>query len=881
MNPSAAKRSFLSSTLAFFLLFPLFPFCPASLASSDRAESLALGNGLRIVVKQDSSAPLAALQLWVETGTADESTEEAGVAHLLEHLLFRGSAESGTGKLAGEIEKLGGTMNGFTTRDHTVYHMVLPAAHAASGLKALAQMMQLPPLDEPQLKKEVQVVLAEWKQGQDNPRSQVSSALFSAAYRVHPYGRPVIGTPESLTRVTWEVVSRFYDRWYTAKNMILVAAGNFDGDRLKEEAGKLFAVLPTREPTERRLPPEPAQSQPRLSVSKGPFTQSHLMLGFPIPTAKDQEAPALDLLAFVLGRGESSRLAERVKISRGLVSSVSASAFATKEPGLFMIEAQLETDKLTDALGTILQEVYRLREELVSPWELERAHVNFERSFVRTRETLEGQARQLGNFESVYGDPNYADTYLKEIRRVKPEDLRAAARSFYQTERLSVALLAPEGAANLPDAEKIAGLSRSLESPPRASNNSEEGILRTTLDNGLRILILEDHRLPIVTVHAGVIGGLALEDANNNGIDNFLAVMLTQGTSLWSSSQLIRAVEQLGGNLSGSSGHSALSLSGTFPSRQAESGLEIFLDVLLHPSFPEPELEKKRREILLRIKNREERARDRALRLFYQTLFRDHPYRLDPSGGREQVMRFRREDLVAQYRKLFSPERMVVSVVGDVDGESILRYIRARLSPVQRTASSFSLPRPEHGRRELRTAKRAAKTRQSQMVLGFQGPAKGEPGYFTMKVLEAILSRIGGRLFVELRDRQGLAYSVGAFSLDDPLQGAFGIYAATDPESVEKMKEGMLAELRRLREEEVTDDELERAKNYLIGRYLIARQTDAAKAADLTHNELFGFGSDYGRRYEEAIQKVSATDILKFAYRYLPPDGYVLAIVGP
>jgi zinc protease len=150
-----------------------------------------------------------------------------------------------------------------------------------------------------------------------------------------------------------------------------------------------------------------------------------------------------------------------------------------------------------------------------------------------------------------------------------------------------------------------------------------------------------------------------------------------------------------------------------------------------------------------------------------------------------------------------------------------------------------------------------------------------------MKVVEALLSRIGGRLFVELRDKQGLAYSVSAFSLSDPLQGAFGIYAATDPASAEKMKEGMLTELRRLQEEEVSAEELERAKNYLIGNYLIARQTNASKAAEVTFNELFGFGSDFGQRFEEGVQKVSATDILKFAYRYLSLDRYTLAIVGP
>jgi len=880
VNLSLAKISFRSGAPAILILSLLAIFCRASLAADDSTESFTLQNGLRVVVRRESFAPLAALQLWVETGSADENAEEIGAAHLLEHILFRGSAGSGAGKIAAQVEKLGGTINGFTSRDHTVYHMVLPAARAAGGLAALAELVQLPRLDKALLEKEAQVVQAEWKQGEDSPRAQLTNALFSMAYRVHPYGRSIIGTLENLHRITPEIVSGFYRRWYTAKNMILIATGDFSTDRLKEDIQRIFAALPAGAPPERRLPAEPPQDRVRLNVLIGPVTQSHLMIGFPIPAASDKESPALDLLAFILGRGESSRFAEKIKVSRGLVNSISASTFSTKDPGLFIVEAQVEANKLMDATAAILQEVYRLRRERVAPWELDRAHANFERALVRARETLDGQARQLGNFASVYRDADYAEVYLKNLRRVDAEDLRTVAQSFFKTEALSVALLVPEGTADVPDAGKIAALSRSLE-PPAPMTQPQDGVLAATLDNGLRIVIEEDHRLPVVAVHAGVIGGLAVENERSNGIGNFIAQMLTQGTPQWSSPQLIRAVEEMGGTLSGWSGNSTVGLSGTFPSRHAETAMEIFLDALLHPAFPERELEKKRQEILLRIGNREERGRDRALRFFYQTLLVDHPYRLDPSGQREPVIRFRREDLVAQYQKLFSPERMVVSVAGDVEGENILRYLRTRLAPLRRSGAILDLPPAENGRRELRAAKRTSKTAQAQVVMGFQAPAKGAPGYFTMKVIEAILSRIGGRLFVDLRDQQGLAYSVGAFSLDDPLQGAFGVYAATDPANVERMKQEMLAALRRLREEEILPDELERAKNYLIGQYRIDRQTPAAKAADLADNELFGFGADYSKRYQEEIQKVSAVDILKFAYRYLPPDGYALAVVGP
>lgn len=865
--------------LAFFL--PLFG--PAKLlASSDPAESFMLPNGLRVILKTEPGSPLAALQLWVEAGAADEEAEEAGLAHLVEHILFRGSSDKGTGKLAAEIESSGGRINGFTSRDHTVYHTVLPSTQLTKGIRVLGEMTQLPSLSEGELEKEIQVVLEEWKQSQDTPRSRAAATLFRTSYLVHPYGRPVIGRPETLERIGWERVSRFHQRWYRPNNMILVAVGGFDPESAKKELAESFGSLPPAALPTRRRPAEPIQTELRLSVQKTSVRQARLTLGFPIPKAGESEGPALDLLAFVLGRGESSRLAQRVKIEAGLVSSISASTFVFKGPGLFFVQASLEAERLMEALKTILKEIYRLRQEEVGPGELQRARVNFARSFMEAKESVEGQARQLAAFQSLYGYPDYQESYLREIERVDGERLRGLAQRFLRTERLSISILLPEGSTQEPNIEEIARLSRDLESPPPAPVvRRRDGILSATLDNGLRILVKENRRLPVVAIHAGVIGGLLLEEEKTNGLHRLIASMLTQGSRNRSANHLVQEVEQLGGSLSGAAGNSTLSLTGTFPSRQAERGLEIFLESLFHPTFPAAELEKKRREILTNIKTRQERARSQALSLFYQTLFEHHPYRLNPSGQGEAMQTITRQDLIAHYRRLVSPERVVLSIVGDLDGEKAIGFLQAKLSSIPKGSFNPILPASEPASDEARVRRKALRTRQAHLVLGFPAPALGKEGYFAMKVVQTILSRLGGRLFVDLRDTQGLAYAVGAFSLSDPFQGAFGIYAATDPGSVEAMKEGILKEIQRLQEKEVAAEELERAKNYLFGDYLISRQTNASLAEDLTLNELFGLGSGYARLYREQIEKITSADILRFARDHLPLDRYVFAVVGP
>jgi zinc protease len=333
--------------------------------------------------------------------------------------------------------------------------------------------------------------------------------------------------------------------------------------------------------------------------------------------------------------------------------------------------------------------------------------------------------------------------------------------------------------------------------------------------------------------------------------------------------------------LNGSAGHHALTLTGTFLSTHLEKGLQIFLDALVHPVFPEAELERKRKEILTNIKNRDERFRNQAFQLFYQTLFRKHPYRLDLSGQRDSISRFDRQTLIDYYQTLLIPGRTVVAVVGDIESERVLDFLKKTLSRLPDPSPGLFLPASENNLTEPRAEKKNVKSMQAHMVLGFLAPAMGEPDYFIMKVVQTILSGMGGRLFVQLRDRSGLAYSVSAFTLDDPVQGAFGIYAATDPANVDAVKKGLEAEIHRLKVEEAGLEELERAKKALLGGSMIYHQTHASRAAQLALNDLFGLGYDFDQAYRDRIESVTAADVRKFAQRYLSLDRHALAILGP
>jgi zinc protease len=343
---------------------------------------------------------------------------------------------------------------------------------------------------------------------------------------------------------------------------------------------------------------------------------------------------------------------------------------------------------------------------------------------------------------------------------------------------------------------------------------------------------------------------------------------------------MVQAVESMAGGLDGFSGRNSLGLAGAFLTTRVDDALDLFLEALLHPTFPEEETEKRRREVLLALKNREDDLAQTAFDLFRATLFIRHPYRFSILGTQETIHALRRDTLVQYYRTLLAPERLVVSVVGDVDGEYIISRLARALEVLPRSITVPAFPALEPRPKEIRRQEKPTDKNQAHLVVGFQGTSLASPDRYPLKVIEAILSRQGGRLFFELRERRALAYALYAFSADGLAPGTFGIYLGTDPHKVEEALSTTLAELRRLQEEPVGTAELDQAKKYLIGSYEISLQSNAAQAEEMGFNELYGLGYEAGQRYLEALRSVSVEDIRQAAQDYFDLNAYTLVVVG-
>jgi len=871
---------------AWFWIIPILLLTPLVHAASvtDGAERYTLDNGLTVILKQDKSAPVAAIQVWVRTGSANETEEEAGITHLIEHMIFKGTPSRSTGEIAGTIEAAGGHINAYTSFDRTVYYVEIPSAELNTGLDVLLDAVQHSLFDPEELEREKEVVLEEYRRSLDIPETQLGWEMMALSYRDHPYRRPIIGYEETIRSFDRQAILDYMDKWYTPRNMVLAAVGDINTQEALKSIRAMVRDFPERTGKVPVRPQEPPQTELRKLIKKDRVQQVYLNLAWHIPALTHEDMYPLNILETILGHGKSSRLYTRLKMDANLVYSVGAGAYALEDPGLFSLDAALAPDKLDSALKAIGREISRITVEPVSDAELTRAKTISEADFVFDMEDMSGQARTLAFFQVMTGDMYNADHYLDHIQKVTRADVLRVADAYLKPENLSIGIMAPEGAQVTLENRAAAALFALPEPgslPQAVKPEGEPGPVRVVLENGMRLIIKENHAIPGVSMAAAFLGGTRLETPGKWGISGFAADMLTRGTQKRTAAQIAETVESRAGSLNGFSGRNTLGVSGRFLSKDLYAGLELLADVLLNPAFPPSEMDKVREDILAAIKAKKDRPTSELFDLFYQTLYPESPYGHPRSGTLETISSITRSDLETWYRSVAMPSNLVLTLVGDLNPDQVIPYVKALFGDFSSPDRKLPDIAPEPPLTEARTAHIQRPGAQTHLVVGYLGAGIGTRLDAPMALVKTALAGQGGRLFTELRDKQSLAYAVMAFRSPGLGTGAFGAYMATDPAKAGAATKGIFLELDRIREEGLTEKELEDAKSYLLGNLQTGLQTNGSQAMQMTLDELYGLGFNHLPDHIREIEAVTLEDIRHAAREIILPGRYVLVTVGP
>jgi len=836
-------------------------------AMPDGVQLITLDNGLRIIVCEDRSAPVVSAQAWCCAGSIDEGRwVGAGLSHVLEHMLFKGTLTRGAGRIDQEVQDAGGYMNAYTSFDRTVYYINVPNTGSRVAIDILCDIMQNAALPADELTKEMDVIRREMDMCSDDPGRRASRRLFEVAYTRSPYRFTVIGYPEIFSQIQRDDVVGYYREQYVTNNIFFALVGDFRTTEVIEQIRTAFAKAKPRP-----LPPlatvaEPRQIAPREVIEEAPIELGHVHWSWHIPDVRHPDLPALDVLAVLLGSGRSARLFRQVREQLGLVTSVDAWTYSPGQPGLFGISAVVEAPKFDAARRAILCEVERMKEQLVTPEELGKAVKQFLAATLSTRKTMQGRAQDLGGSWIATGDLNFSERYLASVKKVALHDLQKVARHYLTTENQTLYALLPQGSRDL--------------STRRSELTLEHPVTKVECANGMRVLLKEDHRLPFVEFRLLLRGGVLAETAADQGLTQLLVRLLMQGTKSRSAEQVASEIESVGGHLETYGGNNSLGVTAEVMSTDFCTGLTLLADVLLNPAFPAEALERERQMQLASIRAQNDQVLQSGFRAMRRAMFGPMGYGLEVLGTEETVQHIGLDHLRRFHRALVTPANAVLAVYGDLTPDAARAAVEAVFAEWQPGAMPPQATPPADLLQNLRVSEVRDK-KQAVVVLGFRGTSLYDPDRFPLDILQEACSDLGSRLFMRIRDKLGLAYYVGAQAMFGLVPGFFAFYAGTSPEHAQLVEQELWAEAASLRESGLTAEELQRAKAKIIGQRKIARQDLGAQAQTHAMDELYGLGYAHSDTEDARYEEVTPEQVKAVAAKYLRTDASVTVVVKP
>jgi zinc protease len=852
-----------------------------------------LSNGLTVLIRRDTSAPVVAIVTYVNAGYFDETDDIVGIAHVLEHMYFKGTPTRGVGEIAKQTKAVGGYLNAATIYDHTSYYTVLPASGFRAGLDVQADAYARSLIDADELARELEVIIQEAKRKADNPGAVATETLYELLHDRHRIRRWRIGREPGLRALTRDSLVSFYRNFYHPGNTVLSIVGDVDPDEALAAVQEKYAPLPSGEPQRTPGPTEEGVAGFRYREWTGDIGQTQLAFGWRTPGTTHPDTAALDLLAAVLGSGRASRLYRAVR-ERRLAASIAAYNYTPTDIGVFVVHAETPPDKAREAAVATWEQLRAVRDGEIGGLEIERAKRIYESQWLRRLEDMEGQANYLAEWEAL-GDWRMGERYFERLMTATREDLIAVATRYLDPDNAGVVVYRPESSQPvstsaeamrelLDDSKRPEPLPATVPYQAHALPSTaapifereEAGVRVYRTAHGTPILVRRRPGAPLM--HAGVfmLGGASHESPELAGLTSLMVRTAQKGTTSRTALQIAEEAEMLGGGVPGATGSESFGWSISVPRQYAAAAVELLADVAQHPTFQPSALETERAVAIADVIALRDDMYRYPMRLATEAAFAGPPNGVPASGTEETLGRID-DDAVRRWHAehaLRSPA--AIALLGDADPDE-LAAIAARAFDDIHDVAPQPLPEPRWPNTITSVIEHRERA-QTALAMLFPGPSRNDAARFSAQMIATVASGLGGRFFDELRDKRSLCYTVHAFASDRRLAGTFGAYIATSPQQENAAREGLLTEFRRLREEPVTAEELERAKTYAIGTHAIRQQSGGAVMADMVDAYLFGSLSELAD-YDANVRAVTAASMRETAERYFDQSVRVEGVV--
>ena len=858
------------------LIIAVILFC-GNLVWAANAQLFKLNNGQTVIIQEVKNNPIVTIDTWIKTGSIDEDDSNNGVAHFLEHLFFKGTKNHAPGEFDKILETKGAITNAATSKDFTHYYITIPSKDFDLAMELHADMLQNPMIPRNEMEKERRVVLEEIGKDMNSPEKILMENLDAMMYTSHPYKRRVIGKKDIIETITREKVLEFYNAHYSPSNMVTLVIGDVDTNHALDKISQSFNCDAKK--SEKNIYPKEAQltEQKRKTEYSADTQSGYMLIGFRAVPISNKESYALDVLATILGEGRSSVLNQSLKEKKRVAFSVSAGNMTYKDDGIFYIKANFEPEKIKSVESAIFEEIAKIQKDGVTDEQINLAKNIIERDTYYSRESVSNISNEIGYTTILTGDIKFYENYLANIKSVTKEEVKKAAEKYLGTNRSAISIVLPENAKNIPVSifrKKTEGSAELI------SQNSQTQEYK--LSNGSTLLYTPNTSNDIIAISIFARGGKLVE--NISGVANIAALGMMKGTQNYSPIELSQFLEDNGIKISPAVSADTFSITVLTTKEEYDKTLAILDEIINNANFDEIELGKIKADKLSQIKSNKDNAIQRALEKYRELIFPNSNYSISSNILEKNIPNITREDVINYYNRIFEPQNLVISINGNVDKEKTINELN-NIFNSENSNNGF-----EYGRYNSKVPSISAPTTIVQnmpstetawIILGWQtAGTDNKKDFATLQVIDSLLgSGMSSRLFKDLREKQGLAYQLGSGYSAHALRGSFMLYIGTKTSTLEQAKEGLFAEIKRLKTEYVGDKELKDAKEKLIGNYIIGLETNLDKASTLGGYEALGVGYEFDTQYQELINSIKDTDILEVANKYFN-DNYVLSIVS-
>jgi len=880
-----------------------------------------LSNGMKVVMVQNRSAPMICSTVIVKAGVVNETPELNGASHMLEHLLFNGTSNRTQEQIYNEVDFYGGYNNATTRTDHTMFQILMPAEHIEHGLDVQSDMLFNSTLPAEKLEKERGIVIEEIGKDEDDPGYEAGLFFDKIFYGDSPMGMPALGSRETVSAMTREAIAEYYHRYYRPENMVALVMGDFRVDDMTALMERYYGNKAAHSTGARRSgrESEPPEASPQkgsrpwepysLYTTRLEADRNYVQVSWPAPGWDSEESLAYATLEWLLNSGSMSSLDRALNSGGRNLALLSGAGYAGyKEGGIFSAWAQTPPDvEPREVAAAMLQAVRRLASDGPGAEEYRGAAVSMTTQDIYNLERIHYfvmfKAPMLAVltpsvFARRIGSPPYApvsDVVSAARALVSRVPFVACAAGPSLAEEVRRLDYSPASFAAQPAEEQEAtAVDLSAERLPLAS---ERATRRVEIEGGPVVIVKQNPDSRVFAVHVLVKDRAAFEPPGKDGIADMLHRLLPAGAGSRDREAIERELNSIGAELkvtdnpyipyddyyfSPEYSYIRLTTIDVFYKR----ALRLLGDLVTNPVLQESEIERVRGEMLAAASRAEAGTRSSARRLFYRTLFEGTPLARPPEGSPESISSTTRDDLVAFHSEYLHPSNLVISVVSNIEADNVVSELKEALGFTPRRGAgprgeraapapppsrdvSYSLPATS-----AKTVRRKKARGQGYIYMGYVLHPE-EQDEAALAVATRILS---DRMAFEIRERRGLAYSVGA-SLALRPQGAWLIASmGTRPENIEEAREAIEQAFDDMSKTPVEKEEIQRTLNSMAGRYLMRTLSSMGQAYYACLAEFFGAGRQ-GEGLIDKAKRVSPEDIDRASSKYFSSEAAVTVIV--